>query len=115
MHGLPADFDGAVFVGCELDAVCFYEYTMALIFREEISISITSSFIYSGESETKQKVPVLSSTLMRLVGKRVESAFTHPNGTLMLTFAGGETFTCFDDLEGFESYYIQIGDRQIVV
>ena len=115
MYGLPADFDATVLSGCEVEAVCFYQFTLVLVFREGISISLASSFKYSAEGEREQAVPVTSSTLMQLTGKAVVSATASTDGTLALRFNDGQTFTCLDPTDQYESYSSQFPDKRIIV
>ena len=59
---------------------------------------------------------VTSSRLMQLLGHEVVSVDTEKEGgTLTLHFNGGHTFRCFDDANGYESYTIGCGDKEIIV
>jgi len=52
---------------------------------------------------------------MPLIGQTVDTATATPDGTLALVFDNGNSLTCLDDLQNYESYSICIGDREIFV
>jgi hypothetical protein len=118
MYGLPRDFDATVFVGRELITISFSANTIHLAFSDNISITLTSSFVYcdaSSDACLNQTIPVRSSNLMHLIGQTVDTATATPDGTLALVFDNGNSLTCLDDLQNYESYSICIGDREIFV
>ena len=118
MYGLPSSFDPSVFVGRELELVCFSVNTITLTFDQKIRVTILRSFIYhpSPNAEAiKQTLPVASSTLMCLTGKIVRSAKADRDGTLTIQFESRESLTLVDELRGYDSYTLQIGDEEIVV
>ena len=88
MYGLLKDFDANPFRGQELIKISFTSNTIDFIFGGEISITLESSFIFRDRNgkEEKTKVPVLSSEIMRLIGKKIESARAGANGALELVF-----------------------------
>lgn len=114
MNGLPAGFDPRVFVGCEVDSVCFYEFSLVIVFRAPISISITSSVVYSLDGPHEQQIPITTPTkLLELPGKTVLSASTGV-GTLTLNFENRAALSVFD-VPDTEAYVIQLPSRRIVV
>ena len=118
MYGLPKDFDVSVFIGKTLDLVCFSVNTVNLIFEKNVSIIIMSSFIYQHnctENTNIQKIPVSSSDLMCLVGQVIEHAEGHENGALVLHLDNGQILTILDEFQQYESYMINIGDKEIIV
>lgn len=119
MYGLPKDFDGSVFVGREVEQVAFSINTVHLSFDEKVGLTIESSFVHTSVSPTdkltKTSVPVAESSLMRLIGKKVETVDPMPDGTLKLYFEDGQVFICFDDSVQYESYHIWNGDTRIIV
>jgi len=118
MYGLPADFDASVFVGRELEQVCFSVNTIRFDFDGDIAITATSSIVLTlsaGTEPEQQAPPVVASRVMALVGRKVRSAQSHTDGTLRLCFEGGGSLTYRDDMKSYESYYIRIADKEIVV
>jgi hypothetical protein len=118
MYGLPKDFSALIFVGQELVEICFTVNTAHLVFDGEVSITLLSSYVYTSSSNNvsrKETVPVLSSSLMHLIGKKVSSATAKTDGTLTLMFEDGASLILLDDSRDYESYSIRIGDREIVV
>jgi|APFre7841882630_1041343.scaffolds.fasta_scaffold58662_2 hypothetical protein len=118
MYGLPTQFDVAVFVGKTLDLICYSANTISFSFTEDVIITIMGSFIYRQELHeisNKQSVRLLSSNLMGLIDKSVSRADGWQDGTLNLYFDNGHILTLLDDSQQYESYIIQIGNKEIVV
>lgn len=118
MYGLPRNFDASVFVGQELSLVSFSTNTVNLVFDDQHSITIESSFTYTTSANTveiAQAIPGIFSGVMGLIGKTVIRAEAHANGLLVLSFEGGGMITCRDDSDDYESYHIRIGQKQIDV
>lgn len=119
MYGLPEDFDGAFFVGCTLELVCFSENQVSLRFDGDLSVTIESSFSYQKEPSESSgqvvKVPTSESDLMQLIGHSVAEVSASRDGTLILTFTNRHVFRCFDDSSQFESYHIKRGTIEIHV
>src|SRR5438552_6691694 len=70
MYGLPKDFNGAFFVGCEVELVCFAQYQVFFRFSGDVKLSVGGAFSYRRSSESTEaviEVPVCQSDLMRLV------------------------------------------------
>jgi hypothetical protein len=118
MNGLPEDFDAGVFIGETLDRIAFYAYVIYFGFGDGLGVNLESSFAYK-EDELAQamqyEVPVTSSGVMTLIGKRVVEVEASRDGTLRVVFEGGATLTFFDSLKTFESYQIRIGPMVIAV
>lgn len=119
MYGLPQDFNGVFFVGCELEIVSYTANSVFLGFGNDISITTESSYecrlVGDEEYVEKQQPPVTFSRLMQLVGCKVASVGAEQQGTLTLHFDGGHVFRCFDDQPGYESYRIVHGAEEIFV
>ena len=118
MYGLPKDFDEAAFVGQELVQVSFSVNTIHFVFDGKASLTLLSTFIYSpslNDAVHRETVPVSSSGLMELIGNKVKSARATSDGQLTLVFENGGSLTCVDDSIEYESYYICIGDKEIIV
>jgi len=121
MYGLPEDFDGSFSVGRLLGTVAFSQNMVQLIFDEDVSIGVQSSYecrlVGAEEYVEAQRIeaPIASSRLMQLLGRKVTSVRGEQQGTLTLQFEGGHVFRCFDDLPNYESYSITHGKREIFV
>jgi hypothetical protein len=118
MHGLPHDFDASIFVGHELIQVSFTINTTHIVFDGTISVTLLSSAA-SGEvpniAVDGGRTSAASLDVIRLIGKQVASATAESEGTLNIIFQGGTVVTFLDDSRQYESYSIQIGDKEIIV
>ena len=116
MHGLPPDFDPSVFVGRELEQVCFTVNTVSLAFDDDIMITLEGAFVVRAASggEVKQSPPIESSGITALLGQRVSVA-SASEGTLLLQFEGGGSVACLDESPEYESYHIVLRQREIHV
>ena len=116
MYGLPHGFDASVFVGRTLEHVTFTTNTVHFGFDGNVAITLFSSFQHGWlGTVSEEKVPVQSSGVMSMLGQVVRLAEGRPDGTLKLQFEGGEALICRDDSGHYESYQLQLGDREIVV
>jgi hypothetical protein len=118
MHGLPANFNGNVFVGKELELISFSVNTLYFSFGKNLSITVESECVYSippEHTEYVETVPVSSSGLMQLLGKVVGVVTAESDGTLTLTFEDGSNLRCIEDSRQYESYHIRLGDIEIHV
>lgn len=109
MYGLPQDFDYSIFAGRTLRAVTFTINTVHLMFDEDLSITIESSYAHQVDNDDqgrKEEVPAQHSTLMSLIENTVKSAEDGGNGTLVLRFKDEQVLQCFDDSPQYESYRI---------
>lgn len=83
-----------------------------------MSIIIMGSFIFQHNSNEKaniQKVPVSSSDLMVIVNQIVSHAEASEDGTLSLHFDNEKVLMILDGSRQYESYMINIGDKEIIV
>jgi hypothetical protein len=118
MYGLSATFDASVFVGKELIEVCFSVNTISFSFERDVLITVMGSFIHRDKQSTsvnKQSVPVSTSSLMNLAGKKVQIAEARQDGTLTLHFENGHSLILLDDSQAYEAYIIRIGDKETIV
>lgn len=118
MYGLPPDFDASVFIGKELEQICFSVNTITFHFGLDVSITVVSLFIYRVATEgpeCTETIPLHSSNAMRLLEKTVTSAVGQIDGTLSLTFGDGSNLMFIDDTHQYESYHIRIGNTEIHV
>ncbi len=119
MIGLPSDFDAALFVGRTVEQVSFTENTISLRFDAGLVLTIEGSFRHEAEAgsalEELSEVPVESSRLVMLAGRRIAKAEGRPDGTLILLFEGGQQLLCYDDSREYECYHIEQGTTRITV
>lgn len=109
MYGLPKDFDFSIFNGRTLEVVGFSANSIRLSFDQELWVMISSAYSHQthvDEALEITDVPPSQSTLMRLAGKVVESAWGEGPGTLVLRFEDGQVLRCYDDTPMYECYEI---------
>jgi hypothetical protein len=124
MYGLPDDIDLSFLRGRKLDSVCIGLYQVRLVFKPG-NVKIDSFGVFKHRRadgvmvEVKVEVEVgkvpTSGILLSLLGSDVVQVDWNPDGTLNLTFTNGEVVTFIDDTSGYESYWINSPDGQIVV
>jgi hypothetical protein len=119
MYGLPRDFDGAFFVGRELEAVTFTANSLILAFDDSVTLTVESSYQCEWNDGTSaaefQRVPISSSRIMVLVGRKIISVAVEDGATLSLTFDNLAVLRCFDDRPAYECYRIAHGGNEIYV
>src|SRR5262245_46744506 len=118
MYGLPPDFDIKIFVGRNLELICFNENQIALHFNDDLSIVIESAFSHQSESSSKTQVaeiPVLESDLMQLLGRTITEGSGDKNGTLTLKFDNGHILNVFDTSSQYESYQIKYRGNVMII
>lgn len=118
MYGLPTEFDASVFVGKQLQLICFSENTISFSFDENVMLTILGSYVFQEGTNAliqKHRVPVMSSNLMCLVGKIISHAEGRADGSLKLEFDTAHVLTLIDDSKEFEAYTIRIGNKEIMV
>lgn len=119
MYGLPADFDGSLFLTKRLEQICFTENQLSLSFADGLAVTVEGAFRYEAvdprESSGTVQPPIYTSSLMRLLGHHVANVKAETDGTLTFGFDGGETLSCYDDSKNTESYHIKYDDRVIHV
>jgi hypothetical protein len=118
MYGLPSDFDAQVFVGRQLEAVTHAVNAIILAFGERLTVSVSGSLPYRAPGNPDPAVdrpPVAQTTLVGLVGRLVTSFTLMSPRELVLEFEDDGSLTLLDDSDTYESYLINIDDREIVV
>ena len=118
MYGLPADIDLSFFSAKVLQQVCVGANEVILNFDEYVSLTIMCTIeCKTGPSDTKKLdgPRATASALIEYIQKPVISAKGDPNGTLVLTFEGGNCVTIYDDDKHFECYTVRYKDKTIVV
>lgn len=116
MYSLPKDFDPALFVGRELQRICFPPYGWELQFEDSICIKVFGPLSLGAESLREEgSSPSTLSRLTALPGRRVVVADTEGRGTLVLTFDDGQTLRVIEDGDAYECYHLHLGERAIIV
>jgi hypothetical protein len=118
MYGLPADFDGKILIGRNLEQVSFTENQILLNFDRDVSIDIGSAFSHRPLESiftARTEVPVTVSDLMWLLGRSVSDASGDDEGTLRVRFDNGHIVEIFDTSPQYESYQIRYGEKVIIV
>ena len=116
MHGLPKDFDTSIFVGKALNLVCFAVNLTSFHFEREIRITSEGSLGYSLSPKDKDvvyQIPMKDGAIVELVGHAVSKAIVEGSGGLRLRFDNGHSLVFYDDKQNYESYHIQLGDKEI--
>lgn len=118
MYGLPADFDGRIFVGTTLGHVCFFVNQITFHFDQKIGVRLEGEYSLQmdpGSEPEIIEVPEFHPGLTKLLEQTVKNASATRDGTLALQFSDGAVLTFYDRTPGYESYEISIGDRHIIV
>lgn len=118
MYGLPTDFDSGIFVGRTLELVCFAAYQFNLHFGQNLMIQVNGEYSLQMDAGSEPEIiepPEFHPGLTKLLEQTVSNASSTRDGMLTLQFSSGAVFTCYDRTPGYESYYIHIGDRRIIV
>lgn len=118
MYGLPADFDSRIFVGSNLEMICFAVNQLYLHFGHKLMIQLGGEYSLQTDPASEPEiieVPEFHPQLTKLLEQTVNNASATREGTLTLQFSNGAVFTCYDRTPGYESYEIIIGERRIIV
>jgi hypothetical protein len=116
MYKLPKDFDPLLIKGCQLQMICFAQYSLYLHFDLGILITIEGKFFHIIEGrETRFDFPISDSRLTRLLAQKVIQVESERDMTLKLVFSNGDILVICGDSEHYEDYHIKIGDRTITV
>lgn len=118
-YGLPAGFDVSVFADKEVESVLFSVNTISLELSDNVVITIlaTLQFLTTAGREPAgiERLPLSESRLVQLPGHRVTRATIDDRATLSLTFDDGSVLRVFEDSPYYESYWIDLGQRHIIV
>ena len=110
MYRIDDDFDPSFFVGAMVQRVCFGPYVVTLDL-DGSSVTIEGSYEHrDGGRADEVTLPTADSRLMRLSGKRVESAHVDDPETLRLEFDDGQSLRIFDRSDEYESFKVDRGD-----
>ena len=119
MYGLDTTIDLSFLIGRESVQIAIGQYQVIFAFDEDLRISVESEFRLvspGGEVSTWQPcAPQSAAATLRLIGRKVEKVSGQKDGTLTLTFSGGDVLTILDSSKEYESYDISCPGRTIVV
>lgn len=120
MYGLSKDIDLSFLNGRELVQVAIGVYQVQFGFDEDVRISVESYFGYSdGQGEwiwrPEPGASQIAARTVALLGSSIQGFQAHEDGTLILTFHGGQRITILDNSKQYESYDITLPGRTIVV
>jgi Family of unknown function (DUF6188) len=119
MYGLDMTIDLSFLIGREAIQIAIGQYQVIFAFDEDVRISVESEFRHispDGDVSTWQpRAPQTAAATLRLLGAKVEKVSGQKDGTLKLTFSGGDTLTILDSSKDYQSYDISCPGRTIVV
>ncbi|MBP7745225.1 MAG: hypothetical protein KA383_03775 [Phycisphaerae bacterium] len=118
MYGIPSDADWSFLVGKELLQVCIGLHQVALRFDGEVAVNIECDFEHLRPAMDKHSQAALSTqatTLVSLLGSRIERATSEANQTLALSFTNAEVLKVHDDSASYESFQVLAPGIQIIV
>jgi hypothetical protein len=119
MYGLDMTIDLSFLIGREAVQIAIGQFQVIFAFDENVSISVESEFRLmspAGDVSTWQpRATQTAAAALRLVGSKVEKVSGQKDGTLTLTFSGGDVLTILDSSKEYESYDISCPGRTIVV
>ena len=119
MYGLDMTMDLSFLVGREAIQIAIGQYQVIFNFDEDVRISVESEFRHISSdgdiSNWHPRAPHTAAATLRLLGAKIEKVSGHKDGTLKLTFSGGDTLTILDSSKEYQSYDITCPGRTIVV
>ena len=118
MYGLPSGTNLDFIKGATLVQACFGPHDLILNFHETVTISIWSSVAVGPvgtDLHRHTRFDEISQAILSLLNRTVLNVGWTPNGTLSLTFEGGDLLEIYDDSANFESYSISSPAGLIVV
>jgi hypothetical protein len=116
MYGIPKDFPFEAFKNEVIVQICFGYNQIIFRFDGMISILVTSSIMVDHDIlNEQQEVCLHAGRLLNLLHQEIKSATTDNGKDLKLTFASGTILTLCDDSEHYESYEINVGDKEYVI
>jgi len=121
MHYLPDSFDGSLFLGTEIELVCFFPFSIALGFSGDTSkwIQIESEWILRCGNEVLEHItefPIQSSKLLSTIGKKVlKFDINREKNNILLHLDSDMSIEVVDTPNGYETYKIDDGEQDIIV
>lgn len=117
MYGLGKNEDLQMIAGSVLTQVCVGENEVILNFDKPVSITLLTDFSVSsngGERVRHEDMRHGACSLLGLIGNEVKRVEVTDEGGLLI-WLGIDTLELFDTSKEYESIWIKIGDRQIIV
>ncbi len=117
MHEWPSDIDvKRVFLGKEIEMICFAYSSVYLHFPEKLLLSVMSNFIYYSAGITeKTSFPIRETHLISSIGSRIIKAELIEEKDLHLWFEDGAKLEVNGSTEGYECYSINFNGREFYV
>jgi len=118
MYGLPETFDPSFLKGKDVANVCFGAYTVDVCLEEHVSVQIFGRYRFLRGDEVIEEVtlPVTSSSLVQLSGKRIiDVSFSPESGDIELRFEDRMTLFIQGDIGPYESYHLYDGPNRTIV
>ncbi len=117
-YGLKPNVDLEFVKHKGLQQVCVGFGELVLNFDQNLRIIITSAIGLELEKKKRQTYEDFRqavAAVSSLMGNEIKTVEPNTDGTLKLTFEGGQVLTLFDDSKEYESYVIKCGDKIVVV
>jgi hypothetical protein len=119
MYGLDITIDLSFLIGREAIQIAIGLYQVIFAFDDSVSISVESEFrLISPQGDVsiwQPPGPYTAAAALRLLGAKIENVSGQKDGTLMITFSGGDILTILDSSKEYQSYDITCPGRTIVV
>lgn len=119
MYGLDMAIDLSFLIGRETIQIAVGQFQVIFNFDENVSISVESEFRLiapAGDASAwHPNAPQTAAAALHLVGSKVEKVSGQKDGTLTLTFSGGDILTILDSSKEYQSYDITYPGTTIVV
>jgi len=119
MYGLPKDFDTNLFLGRNLELICFSENQVTFHFDGELRLTALNAFSYRRAgpigSEQTYEFPIVQTDVLEVLGSSIVQTDRADMGSLTLTFENSQRITFFDNSSEYESYIIDYHDSSTVI
>lgn len=117
MYGLNKNEDLGLMIGATLTQICAGENEIILNFDKSVSVTILSDFAVSmrGDGAVRYEDPRRGAvSLMDLIGHELTGVRATDTGGVFLEF-GSHSLELFDTSNEYESFWLQLADKQVVV
>lgn len=117
MYGLDKDENLELMFGAVLTQICVGENEIILNFDKPVSITILADFAVASTEGAFVRYDDMrhgTSALLGLIGNQVEHAEATDQGGLLMVFESGRV-QLFDTSKEYESMWIKLGDKEIIV
>jgi hypothetical protein len=117
VYGLKNNEDLQPLLGATLTQVCVGQNEVVLNFDRPVSVTVLSDFSVSLNGAPKvryQDARHGAVSLLPLIGNQIGSAVATTGGGLQLEFESG-ALEIFDESSQYESFWLKLGDKEIIV